>query len=42
MPYAGVRGILGCVLSEALVPRQAQLTSKLDPAVNQALAVSTP
>ena len=46
MPYAGVRGILGGVRapapSEALAPRQAQLASVLDPAVNQALAVSTP
>ena len=42
MPYGGVREILGGVPSEALVPRQPQLTSVLDPAVNQALAVSTP
>ena len=42
----GVQGILGGVRApaplEALVQRQAQLASKLDPAVNQALAVSTP
>ena len=47
MPYAAAsRGILGGVRAparlEALVQRQAQLASKLDPAVNQALAVSTP
>ena len=43
---SGVRGILGGVRAparlEAQVQRQAQLASKLDPAVNQALAVSTP
>ena len=43
---SGVRGILGDVRVparlEALVQRQAQLASKLDPAVNQALAASTP
>ena len=41
----GVRGILGGVRAPAalkvLVQRQAQLASKLDPAVNQALAAST-
>ena len=43
---SGVRGILGGVRPparlEALVQRQAQLASKLVPAVNRALAVSTP
>ena len=42
----GFRGILGGVRapapSEALVQRPAQLASNFDPAVNQALAVSTP
>ena len=41
MAYAGVRGILGVVRLEALVQRQAQLVSKVDPAVNYVLAVST-
>ena len=41
MPYAAVRGILGVVPLEAPVQRQAHLASKVDPAVNLVLAVST-
>ena len=43
---SSVRGILGGVCApaplEAQVQRQAQFARKLDPVVNQALAVSTP
>ena len=41
MPYAAVRGILGVVPLEAPVQRQAHLASRVDPAVNLVLAVST-